>query len=402
VRANVIELGGFIQRAYNNAPAVKRLFDQAGITPEEIKEPKDLARLPVTKKEKLLEMQRSNPPFGGFCGVPIEKLRHIFVSPGPIYDPQGDEDLGLGFKQVFQAVGVGPKDVVLNTWSYHLVPAGIAFDEALIELGATVIPAGVGNTDLQAQVIIELGVTVVVASTAFFVTLTEKLAEMGYKLPADWKVRAAFLGGEPGDWYSRRRQLEERFSFRSFSAYGSADLGMIGWECGYEPGYHVLPTRIVQICDPHSGQPLPDEEPGEIVVTALNEAYPLVRFGTGDVATLRSSCPCGESAPKLSPLVARVGDAVKAREIFLYPRNIEELVRSVPGLARAQVVVTRAGHRDEIRLRISPQSEANPESVASDASKAFATLCRLRPDTVEIVRDDGLESQPTIIDQRRL
>jgi phenylacetate-CoA ligase len=402
MKTNAVDLGGFLERAYRNAPAVKRLFDEAGIIPGSIKEPHQLTRLPVTKKEKLLEMQRAEPPFGGFCGVPIEKIRRIYVSPGPLYDPQGADDRGMGFKQVFQAAGIGPGDIALNTWSYHLVPAGIAFDEALTASGATVIPAGVGNTDLQARVIVELGVTVVVASTAFFVTLTEKLAEMGYDLPGGWKVRAAFLGGEPGDWYAKRRQLEQRFSLRSFSAYGTADLGMIGWECGYEPGYHLLPTRIVQICDPYSGQPLADGELGEVVVTALNEAYPLIRFGTGDVASLLPPCLCGRLGQRLSPLVARVGDAVKAREIFLYPRNIEELLRSVPGLAGAQVVVTRAGHRDEIRLRVHPQPGANAESIVSEVSKAFATLCRLRADTVEIVRDGNLENEPAIADRRRL
>lgn len=394
-------LSSLVRHAYDAAPAVRRLLDDAGVAPEAIRDPSDLERLPVTKKETLLEQQRTDPPFGGYCGVSAERLRRIYISPGPLYDLQGEGDEGLGFKRVFEVAGVGPGDIALNTWSYHLVPAGLAFDEALTAVGATVIPGGVGNAELQAQAIVELGVTVVVASTSFFVTLAETLEEAGHELPRDWKVRLAFLGGEPGDWYGRRRMLEERYSLETISAYGTGDLGMVAWECGREPGYHVLAERIVQICDPETGVLLPDGEVGEIVVTSLNETYPLIRFGTGDAASLLPACPCGHQGPRLSPIAGRVGDSVKVREIFVYPRNLEQLAARIPAVTTARAVVTREGHRDHLLLRVRVSDGTDEAALAESVREAFTAICRLRPDTLEFVRDD-LSGEPAVSDRRRL
>src|SRR5690606_14576587 len=149
----------------------------------------DLARLPVTSKDMLLAMQRENPPFGGFLAADEAAIKRIFVSPGPIHEPQlhGDQT-GHGFSHVFQRAGVGPGDRVLNTWSYHLVPAGLLLDEGIASTGATVIPAGPGNSEQLAQLILELDISCICASTSFFITLIETLERMGHDLPAAWKV----------------------------------------------------------------------------------------------------------------------------------------------------------------------------------------------------------------------
>ena len=387
--------------AYENAPAVRDILDAASVRPQDITSPEDLARIPVTTKDSLLDLQRANPPFGGFLAVAPEDLRHVFVSPGPLFDPQGHDEIGLGFQRAFQAAGIGPGDIVLNTWSYHLVPAGLVMDEALLAIGATVIPGGVGNSEQQAQLIRQLGVTVVLASTAFFVALAEKLTAMGHTLPGDWKVRLAFLGGEFGDWMSKRRGLEQRYGLRTSSAYATGDVGLIGYECDAQEGYHVSDRHLVQVCHPTTGEPLEDGERGEIVVTTSNRTYPLVRFGTGDVSYLMPPCSCGDPALRLAPLQGRVGQAVKAKEIFIYPRQAEETGLRVPGVQRAQVVVTSNGSRDHVLLRLEVTDGDVPADFEEQAAEAFLALARMRPDAVDsgpaghIPPDD-----PLVVDRR--
>jgi phenylacetate-CoA ligase len=391
-----------VQRAYERAPAVRRLLDDAGVDPARIAGTDDLARLPVTSKERLLDLQRESPPFGGFLAADPSELRHIFVSPGPIYDPQGLADAGLGFQAAFAAAGIGPGDVVLNTWSYHLVPAGLIMDEALTAIGATVIPGGVGNTEQQAQIIVELGVTAITASTGFFVALAETLESLGHELPRDWKVRVAFLGGEFGDWMGKRRRLEERYGIRTTSAYATGDLGVVGYECERQEGYHLRDEVIVQVCDPATGVPLADGEPGEIVATALNDTYPLLRFGTGDASFLMPEpCACGNPAPRLAPLLGRTGQSVKVREIFVYPRHVDELVVRVPAALRAQAVVTRPAAREEVLLRLEVADGAAGGAVEAAARETFTTLTRLRLDHVELLPAGSLApDEPFIVDRK--
>lgn len=389
-----------VTHAYATAPAITELFDRAGVRPDEIREPGDLARLPVTSKERFLELQRERPPFGGFLAVEPSALRHIFVSPGPIYDAQPHAHVGYGFQRVFGALGVRPGDIVLNTWSYHLVPAGLVMEEAIVDLGATVVPGGVGNTEQQAQAIVDLGVTVIAASTAFFVALTEKLAELGHELPGGWQVRAAMLGGEFGDWIGKRRRLEQRLGIRTTSMYATGEMGVVGYECERAHGYHVSPDVVVQICDP-SGDPLPAGEAGEIVVTPFNDAFPLLRFGTGDASFIEPEpCRCGDPAPVLAPLLGRVGQSVKAREIFVYPRHAEDVVRRVDGVERLQVVVARPAEREEVTLR-AEVAGCGAGVVEERLREAFSEVCRLRADHVELLAPGALAAdEPLILDRK--
>lgn len=391
-----------LARAYERAPAVRRILDDAGVSPDEVAGVDDLRRIPVTSKERLLELQRDDPPFGGFLAVDPSKLKHIFVSPGPLFDPQDAGHRGLGFQRAFSAAGIGPGDIMLNTWSYHLVPAGLAMDEALTDIGVTVVPGGVGNTEQQAELIVKLGVTAISASTAFFLTLAEKLEELGYTLPDDWDVRVAFLGGEFGDWMSKRRRLEQRYGIRTASAYATGDLGVVGYECQERDGYHISPDLIVQVCDPESGDPLPDGEVGQVVATPFNEAYPLVRFGTGDLSfVMTGACPCGRDAPRLAPLQGRVGGAVKAREIFIYPVHVQQLTERVEGIARAQVIVRRPAAREEVHLRVELTADADEASVRSQAEREFRALTRLGIDRLEVVEPGTIATEePFVIDEK--
>jgi phenylacetate-CoA ligase len=299
---------------------------------------------------------------------------------------------------MFGAAGIGPDDIVLNTWSYHLVPAGLLFDHGARAVGATVIPGGTGASELQAEVILKLGVTAYVGSTAFFTTLIERLETIGHVLPRDWKLRHAFIGGELGDWAAQRRYLEQRYALSTWSCYGTADFGLIGFERRGEAGYRIHSDRYVQICDPATGVPVPHGEPGEIVVTTLTRGWPMIRFGTGDVSVALEVLPDG-GASRIASLRGRVGAAVKVREIFIYPAHVESLVRQIDGLERASLSVARAGSRDEITGLIVAAPEADAGRIEQELRQAFSVITRLRIDHVKHVSADEIGERP-IVDHR--
>ena len=365
------------------APGLKSRFTAAGFDPAAVRSLEDLTRLPVMKKEELLKIQRDNPPFGGFLASDLKDIGRIYVSPGPIFEPALSGSAGHGLEMLFRSAGVGAGDIILNTWMYHLVPAGLLFDEAAQAAGATVIPGGVGNTELQAQIIVETGVTAICASTAFFLTLADKVIET-YGRDA-WKVKTAFLGGEMGDWMSKRRRIEADYGVSTWAAYATADLGLVACEDGGE-GYVVHPDRVVQICDPLSGAMVPPGEPGEVVVTARDAAWPMIRFGTGDSAFALESNEDG-SVSRISALQGRVGAAVKVREIFVYPRVVEEVVIATPGARAAQAVVTRENDRDMIRLILVLEDGADASTAETAAAEAFKLHARIRADGVSVVAE---------------
>ena len=369
--------------AANKAPGLKSRFTAAGFDPAAVTSVADLSRLPVMKKEELLKIQRKNPPFGGFLASDLKDVGRIYVSPGPIFEPALSDGGGHGLDRLFKAAGVGPGDIILNTWMYHLVPAGLLFDEAAQAAGATVIPGGVGNTELQAQIIAETGVTSICASTAFFLTLADKVVET-YGRDA-WKVKTAFLGGEMGDWMAKRRRIEEDYGVSTWAAYATADLGLIAYEDGGE-GYVVHPGRVVQICDPVSGEQVAHGEPGEVVVTARDATWPMIRFGTGDSAFALESNADG-TVSRISALQGRVGAAVKVREIFVYPRVVEEVVIGTPGAKAAQAVVVRENDRDMIRLSLVLEDGADASAAEAAAAESFKLHARIRADAVSIVSE---------------
>ena len=374
-----------IARAYasaaEKAPGLKSRFAAAGFDPAAVTSLADLSRLPVMKKEELLKIQRENPPFGGFLAADLKDIGRIYVSPGPIFEPALTGGGGHGLDLLFKTAGVGAGDIILNTWMYHLVPAGLLFDEAAQAAGATVIPGGVGNTELQAQIIVETGVTAICASTAFFLTLADKVIDT-YGRDA-WKVKTAFLGGEMGDWMTKRRRIEADYGVSTWAAYATADLGLVGYEDGGD-GYVIHPDRVVQICDPVSGAQVAHGEPGEVVVTARDASWPMIRFGTGDSAFALESNEDG-AVRRISALQGRVGAAVKVREIFVYPRVIEEVVIATPGAKAAQAVVTRENDRDMIRISLVLDDGADAAAAETAAAEAFRLHARIRADAVNVV-----------------
>lgn len=388
------------EAAIEHAPALQDLYARAGIRPQELTDMDALNRLPVTTKDELLALQRERPPFGGFLSAADADISHIFVSPGPIYEPmlRSDTD-GHGFARIFARAGIGPGDRVLNTWSYHQVPAGLLLDAALRAVGATVIPAGTGSAQSQAQMVLDLGVTCICSSTAFFMTLVETLEQQGCELPGGWQVRSALLGGEMGDWMAKRRMIEERYGIVTLAAYATGDFGLIGLERDDRQGYDIYDERIVQICEPGTGVPLAAGQPGEVVVSTLSPGWPLVRFGTGDAARALALHEDG-SVAAIGPLEGRVGQGIKAREIFIYPRQLEDLARQVAGVRRAQAIITRPAHREEITLVLAADGQADDAALRTAAAEQFRLLTRLKADHIDIVAGDALADEALVIDRK--
>lgn len=399
-RSTLERLRLMLQAAYLRAPAVRTVLDAAGLEPDAIHTASDLAAIPVTRKESLPDLQRATPPFGGFLWAEQGDIKHVFASPGPIYEPQFRSDLDCrGCTTAFRAAGIGPEDVVLNTWSYHLVPAGLMFDEGLCATGATVVPSGTGNTEQQARLIVDLSVSVILASTSYFVTLLDKLEELDLREAAG-RLRLGYLGGEFGDWVGKRRALEKRYRVATGTLYGTGELGIVAYERPGDQDLEVHADRIVQVCDLLTGLPLPLGEIGEVVVTSLSPGWAMVRLGTGDL-THATEVDANGFAKRIAPLQGRVGLAVKVREIFVYPRSIEILVSRVPGLLSAQVRITRPGHRDEIELRLALADGTNSEDARRLVAEVFHELSRLRADRIILTSAEELaQSELKVLDER--
>lgn len=387
-----------VRLAYAHAPRVKSQLDEAGLKPVDIRSPNDLLKLPITRKDGLAALQAEALPFGGLNAVAVEKLARIFMSPGNIYDPQGDGADFWRFAPALAAAGFRPGDLVQNTFSYHLTPAGFMFDSALRHLGCVVIPAGVGQTELQVRMAADLGVTGYTGTPSFLHTLLTKARELNTPL----KIEVAFVTGEmlPP---SLRAELESDFGVRVLQGYGTADLGLVAYECAEKDGLHLHPECIVELIDIGTGQLAEPGQPGEIVVTLFDQAYPLIRFATGDISSWKEPalCACGRTAPKLSGLIGRVGDAVKVKGMFVRGTQIEGVIKTFAEVARYQAVVTREQHHDQLTYLIELSENASHENLAQRVSDALTEQVKVRGD-VRIVNAGTIAANAKKIDDRRV
>jgi len=398
------QLKWLLSYAYERAPTIKARLDKAGITPSKVSDIKDMEDLPLLRKDELVDLYKSNPPLGGLVTVPMSDLERVYVSPGPIYDPHHQsENYWHRLVHIVKSIGFGKGDVVINTWAYHLVPAGHMFDEALRRAGATVIPMGVGNTELQVQVMQQLKVTGFFGTTGFFMNIINKAEEMGYDVRKDFNLRLACIGGEMGGG-PIRKLVEEKYDITTRDAYGTADIGMMAYECSERYGMHIAEEIIMEIISYETGKPVGPGEVGEIVVTPIDETYPLIRFATGDLAGwIEEPCPCGRTALRITRLLGRVGDAVRTRGMFIHPRQLEPAMAKFQQVAQYQAVVTRPGHRDELTLKVELKTEegVDKEKLAQELNEVVSDAVRIKVDRVEfVVKGTIPESHKLIIDGR--
>jgi len=397
------KLAETVDYAYRHAPVVRETFDKAGVSPGQIRTVKDLEKLPITRKTDLIELQKANPPYGGFLAVPPEDVERVFLSPGPVYEPIQHSGIQW-FAKSFWAAGFRKGDVVVNTFTYHLSPAGILFHEALRDCGVTVIPMGTGNTELQIQTMHDLRVTGFVGTPTFLMTVIKRAEELGYDFRRDFALRRAWFTGEmlPA---SLRQTFEEDYRIATAQAYAVTEPGgAIAYECHQKSGMHLMDEYIVEIVDHETGKQLGAGEVGEIVVTPVhNKTWGLIRFGTGDMSSyITEPCPCGRTANRLTGIVGRTGDAVKVRGMFIVARQAEAAILSLEPISRFQIVVGRREHRDEMTLKAELKDEAvDKGKLADDLNRRFQDACRLKIDSIEFVGKGTIpEEHQIIVDER--
>lgn len=396
------ELTRFVKSVYATTPAVKRIFDDAGVKPADIKRAADLERVPVTTKDQLVEMQKSNPPFAGFLNTQAKKLKHIFLSPGPLYEPHGAEKaLVKTAAQVFKIAGFKRGDIALNTLSYHLVPAGLLLDAGLQAVGATVVPSGVGNTELQVKLMLDLRVNGYAGTPSFLMTIIKKAEEMGLDFKKMFALTHTLFTAEPYP-PSLRAEFHGKYGLKTLNAYATAELGFLAYDCDVQQGLHFADGVVVQVCDPTTGVHVKSGEAGQVVVTTFNETYPTIRLGTGDLAVyLDAPCACGRKSPRLM-LVGRVGDAVKVRGMFVHPNQLKVAMAKFPAIARVQGIVTRPDNvRDTLTLRVElAQADVDREKLSREFSEAVRGLIRVSVDQVEFVPTIAADAK-MIVDERK-
>jgi phenylacetate-CoA ligase len=391
-----------VRHAYENAPATRRKMDEAGVRPADVHDVSDLAKIPLTRKADLKSIQKGELPFGGLAALPPRAMRRIYVSPGPTYDPEGREETHWRWEKAFVAAGFRPGDIVQNTFMYHFSPAGLMFDEALIRIGCTVIPAGVGNTELQAQVMRDLAVTGYVGTPSFLMSILEKGKEMGIAPGNGLGLQVALVAAEMLP-ESLRRRFEEEFGIQVRQAYGTADVGSLGYECFEGKGMHIPDEILLELIDPATGEPVGPGKIGEVVVTLPNETYPLIRFATGDLSVCNDEpCPCGRTSARLLRIVGRIDQVTKVKGMFVHPEQVGQIEGKIPEVEILRLVITRVGHEDQMTIQAVLGGGASPtDALRKQIAETAREVTRIRGEVVFVNAADLAEKEKKIVDNRK-
>ena len=360
----------------------------AGIEPGAITDRRSLSALPVLRKSDLVALQAAAPPFGGLTHPPAGKLLRLYVSPGPIFDPEGGGRDWWGAARALEAAGVAAGEIALNTFSYHLTPAGAMFETGAHALGCAVIPAGPGNTADQLSAIRQYRPTVYVGTPDFLKILLDKADAAGIGVGS---IRRAIVSGAALP-PSLRGELEGR-GIDVFQCYGTADLGVVGYEDEGD-GLAVNDGLILEIVRPGTGEPVADGEVGEVVVTRLNRDYPLIRFATGDLS--RSLPAASDGRPRIAGWMGRADQATKVRGMFVRPEQVAVVGRELGVSGRLRLIVMRAGEQDSLLLKI----EHEEASIAERAARLLTETTRLRSE-VEVVAPGALPNDGKVIADER-
>jgi phenylacetate-CoA ligase len=396
-----LRLREVLGHAWENAPAIRKRLEGAGIRLDDIGGVDDLEKLPVLKKTELIEEQRSNLPFGGFCALHRAELRRIYVSPGPIYEPGEREYEDYRWAQALYAGGFRSGDIAQITFNFNMVPVGFWLDEALQQLGCISVPAGVGNTELQIQIMKELGVAAYLGTPSFLATIAERAEKMGLDLRRDLRLKVGFVAAEPLP-ETLRSDLENRFDMLIRQSYGTADVGCLGYECIEKNGMHVPEECIVEIVEPETGRRLAPSETGEVVATVFDRSYPLIRFGTGDLSYYTDEpCGCGRTSARLVRIVGRSDQMTKVKGLFVHPNQVEEVRKKFPALGNSQIVVLREGNQDRMIFRAEPAvPDTNVEALRDELTRVIQEILRLKGE-VEFVAPGSIPPDAKKIDDQR-
>jgi phenylacetate-CoA ligase len=384
-----------VRLGYQQSPRLKKILDSHKINPAKIKKREDLEALPVTSREKLVEMEMQKPPYAGLAN-PSMAVDRIFTSPGPVYEPHLSETDFL-WARAFCAAGIGHKDIALNAFSYHLVAAGLTFHNGLRKVGATVVPSGTSSSQVQVQLIKDLKVTAYVGTPSFLMSIIEKSKELGFDFKRDFRVRKACFAAEPL-LPQLREKFEKEYGIATYQMYGATEVGDVAYECSKKSGWHICEETIVEIVDPATGKNVAPGELGEVVVTRLNDIFFLLRFGTGDLSRLvTKKCSCGRTSYRLAGIAGRVGDAVKVRGLFIAPSQLKMLSGKFGNLP-LQALVSRSGHEDVLQVCVEKiNSQVGTDTWESNFKEMFKEICTVRIDALKYVSKGEIKPDAKMI-----
>ena len=401
-RALMGALSAQVAHAQAHAPAFAR--NLAEVHAAQVTSRAALARLPVIRKHELLERQsHAEAPdvFGGFSAIgwgarpAAQRALRVFASPGPIYEPEGSSADYWRMARALFAAGFRAGDLVHNSFSYHFTPAGAMMESGAFAVGCTVFPAGTGQTEQQVQAMAALKPAGYIGTPSFLKIILEKAAESGVTLPS---LNKASVGGEAftpslRDWFAER-------GVTAYQSYGTADLGLIAYETTAREGLVLDEGVIIEIVRPGTGDPVPEGEVGEVVVTTLNPAYPLIRFGTGDLsAVLSGHCPSGRTNTRIKGWMGRADQTAKVRGMFVHPAQVAEIARRHPEVRKARLVVSGEMANDQMLLSV--EVEGTPEGLATRLADTVREVTKLRSEIALCVAGSLPNDGKVIEDARR-
>ena len=394
-------LPGQIAHAQKNAPAFAEILKD--IHAADITSRAALAKLPVIRKYELLEKQKASRAaggnvFGGFSAVSYgSKMPRVFSSPGPLYEPEGSRADYWRMARAIAAAGFQSGELIHNCFSYHFTPAGSMMETGAHALGCTVFPGGIGQTEQQVQAMAELQPAGYIGTPSFLKIILEKAAEMGVALPS---VKKALVSGEAfppslRDWMTER-------GVNAYQCYATADVGLIAYETSARQGLVIDEGVIVEIVRPGTGDPVPEGEVGELVITSLNPDYPLIRFGTGDLSAILSGhCPTGRTNQRIKGWMGRADQTTKVRGMFVHPGQVAEVVKRFPSALRARLIVQGEMANDSMALHVETTASHGAEAeLKVQIAEAIRDVTKLRSD-VHLVAPGTLANDGKVIEDAR-
>jgi phenylacetate-CoA ligase len=381
-----------IRHVQNNTVAYSESLKE--IDASKITDATSFSELPLTRKSELIELQQAQRPFGGYTTSNASFHSHVFASPGPIYEPGFAVADFWRFARSLYASGFRSGDLVHNCFSYHFTPAGQMFDSAALALGCSVIPAGVGQTELQVQTIADLSPNGYVGTPSFLKIILEQADELGSDVSS---ITKAMMSGEALPPPLRDGFVER--GIRVQQCYGTADLGLIAYESSAQEGLIIDEGVYLEIVRPGTGELVADGEVGEVVVTNLGQEYPLIRLATGDLsAYLPGTSPCGRTNQRIRGWMGRADQTAKVRGMFIHPEQVDKVIKRHPEISKARLVIDWVEQADQITLQC--ESETTDASLSDVIAESIRSVCKLRGE-VEIVAPGTLPNDGKVIDDIR-
>jgi len=383
------KLPGFLAKLQSETPGWRAQL--AGTEPAAVTSRAALASLPLLRKSSLTQLQATTPPFGGLSGAGPAR---VFMSPGPVFEPQSPAPGASGFARALYAAGFRAGEILHNCFVYHMTPGGFLVDDGARALGLGVFPAGPGNTEMQVEAIAHLRPAGYAGTPDYLKVIIDKAAELGRDVSS---IKKALVSG--GALFPSLRDEYRAGGVAVLQAYGTADLGCIAYESAAMEGMIVNENMIVEIVRTGTGEPAAEGEVGEVVVTTFNETYPLVRFATGDLsAFMPGQSPCGRTNRRIKGWLGRADQTTKVKGMFVHPSQIAEIARRHPELGRLRLAVTREGEQDAMTLFA--ESQALDEGLSSRLAESLAAVTKLRG-TVNLVAAGSLPNDGKVIADER-